>query len=238
MTGDNPSENHQHGPGHGHGHGQGHGHDQGLKGLLRYLRSARQMWWSEVNDAVVTRLAPQPGETAMDIGAGAGSGTMIAIKSGATVVAVEPTPYMRRVLWLRRLAHRAQSRLTIVNGAAEATGVPDNSIDAAWAVNTMHHWTDLEAGITELVRVIAPGGRVLLVDEDFDNPDHPEFEKFGAKRRKEHSHQFSDVDPEVVGAGLERLGFTVRSAGASEIAGRPAIVIEALARDMATPPAS
>ena len=203
--------------------------------MLRYLRSAREMWWSEVNEAVVARLAPRPGETAMDIGAGAGSGTMIAIESGATVVAVEPTPYMRRVLWLRRLAHRAQNRLTIVDGAAEATGVPDSSIDAAWAVNTMHHWTDLEAGITELVRVIAPGGRVLLVDEDFDDPTHPEFEKFGAKRRKEHSHQFSAVDPEVVGAALERLGLTVGFVGATEVAGRPAIVVEAFARDVPAP---
>jgi ubiquinone/menaquinone biosynthesis C-methylase UbiE len=210
-------------------HAPGHGHDQGLKGMMKYLRFAREMWWSEINEATVARLAPQPGETVMDVGAGAGAGTMVAVKSGANVVAVEPTSYMRWVLWFRRLLLRVQDRVTVVDGSAESTGVKTGSIDAAWAVNTMHHWTNLEAGIAELARVLAPGGRALLVDEDFDDPSHPEYEKFGSKRREEHSHHFDAVDPGVVATELRRVGLAVRFAGADEIAGRPAIVIEASA---------
>ncbi len=208
-------------------HGEhGHEHDQGLKGMLRYLRHAPDMWKSEVNSAVVARIAPRSGETVMDIGAGIGAGTMVAAKSGCTVVAIEPTPYMRAVLRIRCLLARAQERVRIVDGSAEATTVAAGSIDAAWAVNTMHHWTSLEDGIAELARVLAPGGRVLLVDEAFDDPTHPDFETFGAKRTEEHSHHFHTVDPGVVAEAFKQAGLTVTFAGCDHIAARPSIVVE------------
>lgn len=210
-----------------HEHGHGHEHDQGLKGMLRYLRFAREMWSSEINEAVVGRLAPQPGETAMDIGAGAGAGTMQALKRGCKVVAVEPTPYMRHTLSFRRMIGRVGDRLRIVDGSAEATNVASGSIDAAWAVNTMHHWTNMSAGINELARVLADGGRALLVDENFDDPAHPEFEKFGSKRKEDHSHHFDTVDPDAIAAKMREVGLSVTFAGFDEIAGRPSIVIEA-----------
>jgi len=195
--------------------------------MFRYLRHAPKMWRSEVNDAVVARLAPTSHETALDIGAGVGAGTMAAVKSGARVVAVEPTPYMRRVLQLRCLVARVGDRVRIVDGTAEATTLDADTIDAGWAVNTMHHWTNLDAGVAELARVIAPGGRVLLVDEDFDDPTHPDFENFGSKRVEDHSHHFPTVDPQVVEAAMTQAGMTVTFAGHDSIAGRPSIVIEA-----------
>ncbi|MFT7474747.1 MAG: ubiquinone/menaquinone biosynthesis C-methylase UbiE [Verrucomicrobiales bacterium] len=223
MSADEHNENHD------HEHGHGHEHDQGLKAMLRYLRHAPDMWSSEVNSAVVARIAPQAGETVMDIGAGIGAGTMVASKSGCTVVAIEPTPYMRRVLGIRRLVARVKDRVRIVDGTAEATTVEATSIDAAWAVNTMHHWTNLDDGIAELARVLAHGGRVLLVDEAFDDPAHPDYANMSARRSEEHDHHFHDVDPAVVEAAMITAGLTVTFAGHDQIAGRPAIVVEGTA---------
>lgn len=203
--------------------------------MLRYLRMAPRMWTSEVNDAVVDRLAPQPGETVMDIGAGMGAGSVVAARSGCTVIAVEPTPYMRRILGLRAKLKRLGGRIRIVNGAAEATGADGQSIDAAFAVNTVHHWVDLEAGIRELARVLAPGGRVLLVDEDFEDPAHPEYETVGARRHAQHedgeghSHHFHTADPDEVAAAMRAAGLSVVSAAKDAIVGRPAVIVEAVA---------
>jgi SAM-dependent methyltransferase len=214
---------------HDHDHDHGHKHDQGFKGMLRYLRHAPKMWKSEVNTEVVGRVAPQSSETVMDIGAGIGAGTMVAAKSGCTVIAVEPTPYMRRVLGVRRLIERVQDRVQIVDGTAEATTVTPGSVNAAWAVNTMHHWTSLDDGIAELARVLAPGGRVLLVDEDFDNPAHPDFDTFGSKRTEDRNHHFHTVEPDVVAEAMKGAGLTVTFAGHDHIAGRPSIVVEGTA---------
>ena len=98
----------------------------------------------------------------------------------------------------------------------------------------MHHWTDLEAGIAELVRVLTPGGRMLLVDEDFDDPAHPDFESFGAKRQEEHRHEFHTVDPDVVSAALSTAGVTASFAGRQAIVGRPALRPRFRARNCAS----
>lgn len=216
---------------HDHGHGRGHGHanDQGLKGMLRYLRWAPRMWRSDINDAVIDLVAPIAGEHVVDIGAGLGAGTVRAVKSGATVVAVEPTPFMRRALAMRRWFRRDRDRITVVDGAAESLPVADRSADAIWAVNTMHHWIDPTRGVAEIRRVLRPGGRVVLVDEDFQDPDHPEFERFGATHDSDEHHGFTMVDAEQMGALLRSAGLVDVDASNRRLAERPVIAVTARA---------
>ncbi len=202
----------------------GHHHDRGWRAAVRYMRLAPKLWSSAVNDAVVAELAPQRGERVLDIGSGMGSATVIAARTGAEVVAVEPTPFLRSVLRMRRLGQRARSRVFVRDGAAEHLPVDDASIDAAWAVNAMHHWTDVNAAIAELHRALVVGGRVLLVDERFDDPEHPEHDAHADRRR--HLH-FERVDPSTIGGQLEKIGFMVDDAAATAFAGRPAVVIRA-----------
>jgi len=232
MTDDNQSPKPSHGHGHSHSHEHGHGHasDQGIRGALRYLRWAPQMWRSEVNYAVVELLAPNSSETVLDIGAGMGAGTVLAARKGAKVVAVEPTPFLRTVLTVRRLIQKGRKRISVVDGAAEKLPVDDASIDAVWSVNTMHHWVDSAKAADEIVRVLRPGGRGILVDEDFKDPNHPDFDRFGKDNHgddnaEESHHGFTMVDADEMGRLLTSAGLSHVTATKKPLDGRPAIMV-------------
>jgi ubiquinone/menaquinone biosynthesis C-methylase UbiE len=113
-----------------------------------------------------------------------------------------------------------------LDGTAEALPVTDSSVDAVWSVNTMHHWSDLDRALKESARVLRPGGRLLLVDEDFENPAHPNHEQF-AKRHAKHGHEFTEVDPAAMAQTLRKLGFASAEGALGKLAGRPAKVIRA-----------
>lgn len=83
--------------------------------------------------------------TVVNVGAGTGSYE----PTDRRVVAVDPSPVM--------LAQRAPGAAPAVRGAAEALPFPTGAFDAALATLTLHHWTDLAAGVAELRRVAARG---------------------------------------------------------------------------------
>lgn len=184
------------------------------------------MWRSSVNRAVVDLVDPQPGEAVADAGAGMGPATVMAARRGAEVWAVDPTSYMRGVMQIRRLGQRARSRIHVVDGSAEYLPFADGSIDALWSVNAMHHWVDLDAALAEVSRVVGDGGRLVLVDEVFDDPRHPLHERT-QQRGKHENHGFEAVDAEVVGRQLESVGFRNVDAGARSLAATPCTVIVA-----------
>lgn len=240
---DQPGHDHDHGAddhgghgGHDHDHGghdhgaHGHAKDRGPKAMLRYLRLAPTMWRSEINRAVLDMVGPAPDEQVIDIGSGMGATTILAAKAGASVTAVDPTPFLRRVLTVRRLFQSARGRIRVVDGAAEVLPVADRSTDALWSVNTMHHWVDPERASAEIARVLRDGGRIVLVDEDFDDPSHPEYERFKSRRGDNeddggHRHGFAMVDAEQMGGLLRGAGLTEVEAEKRLLAGRPVIAV-------------
>lgn len=79
-----------------------------------------------------------------------------------TGVDVEPS-----FLVLAREAAAAEGltgRLGFVLGDARALPLATASVDVAAATLTAHHWPDLAAGVGELVRVVRPGGAILVED--------------------------------------------------------------------------
>ena len=80
-------------------------------------------------------------QTVVNVGAGAGSYE----PRRRTVAALDPSPVM--------LGQRPPDAAPAVVGTAEALPFPDGAFDAALACLTLHHWSDLAAGIAELRRV-------------------------------------------------------------------------------------
>jgi SAM-dependent methyltransferase len=92
-------------------------------------------------------------ESVANIGAGTGS-----YEPAPTVVAIEPS----RVMIRQRPAGTAPA----VQATAEALPLRTGAVEAALAVLTVHHWTDLAAGITQMQRVARR--RVIILTWDHD----------------------------------------------------------------------
>ncbi|MFF8846685.1 class I SAM-dependent methyltransferase [Streptomyces sp. NPDC015127] len=91
--------------------------------------------------------------TVLNVGAGAGAYEPADVQ----LVAVEPS--------LRMRAQRPPGSSPCVIGSAESLPFDDQAFDAVMAVLTVHHWSDLEAGIGELLRVAS---RFAVVTYDMD----------------------------------------------------------------------
>jgi SAM-dependent methyltransferase len=103
----------------------------------------------------------KPGERVADLGAGTGKFTRLLALTGAQVVAVEPVAAMRT-----RLAE-ILPQVATVDGVAEATGLPNASVDAVVAAQAWH-WFDGPAALAEIERITGPRGRLGLVWNTLD----------------------------------------------------------------------
>jgi SAM-dependent methyltransferase len=90
-----------------------------------------------------------------NVGAGAGSYEPL----DRTVVAIEPSREM--------IDKRPEGAAPAVQASAEALPLEDDSVDAAMAIFTIHHWHDVRRGLAELKRVARERIVVLTWDKSF-----------------------------------------------------------------------
>ncbi|MFA9433018.1 class I SAM-dependent methyltransferase [Egicoccus sp. AB-alg2] len=130
----------------------------GVEGVAAQYEAARPDYEASVVERMVTALGLGPGRRVADVGAGTGKLTRVLLATGADVVAVEPMAGMRE-----QLARSVpDARLEVVDGTAEALGLPDASLDAVTAAQAFH-WFDGPAALREFHRVLRPGGHLAVI---------------------------------------------------------------------------
>jgi SAM-dependent methyltransferase len=97
----------------------------------------------------------------IDVGCGPGPAAREAARRGARVTGVDPAPVMLR---LARTLTGDRPAITWVDGAAEDLHERDASATVVWSLASVHHWRDVTAGLAEIKRVLAPGGRFLAME--------------------------------------------------------------------------
>lgn len=106
--------------------------------------------------AAVDWFLPERVHRVVDLGAGTGALSRRLVERADEVVAVEPDERMRTVL-----AHEVP-HVRVVDGRGEATGLPDDSVDAVLASSSWH-WMDPDRALAEAARVLVPGGTLGAV---------------------------------------------------------------------------
>ncbi len=98
----------------------------------------------------------------VEVGAGNGRNFGFYPPEVAEVVAVEPEPYLRALAI--EAATRASVRVEVVDGVAAPLPLGDGSVDAAVACLVLCSVPDQRAALSELRRVLRPGGELRFLE--------------------------------------------------------------------------
>jgi SAM-dependent methyltransferase len=107
----------------------------------------------ELAGGVLEWLAARPGESILDLGCGDGQLTQRLVVTGAGVVGVDASPEM--------VAFARSRGIEAHEGSAESLPFADRSFDAVFSNAALHWVGDQEAMMTEVRRVLRPGGRFV-----------------------------------------------------------------------------
>ena len=119
---------------------------------------------------LATAIAATPDATVLDMGCGAGHASFAVAKHAQEVVAYDIAPQMLATVE-GAAKQRGLANIRTQQGAAEKLPFADHTFD--WVISRMsaHHWHDVPLALTEVRRVLKPGGKVLFID--IAGSDHP-----------------------------------------------------------------
>ncbi|MBV9737105.1 MAG: class I SAM-dependent methyltransferase [Candidatus Eremiobacteraeota bacterium] len=145
--------------------------------------------------------------TVADVGAGTGISSRLLAARGATVIAIDPNAEMLRAADVCEGVHYQ-------HGAAEATNLPDESVDIVTAFQALH-WFARDEAMREFHRILKRPGRVAFAwnNRDRTNPFDTAYanlvQTFGEEARIIDSGK--NVAP--VEKPLEQYGFSAVTKG-------------------------
>jgi ubiquinone/menaquinone biosynthesis C-methylase UbiE len=154
-------------------------------------------------------LGAQPGERVLDAGCGPGfyvAETLERVGPEGSVAGVDASEAMLTVA-----ARRCEGRgnVSFHEGDVTALPVPDTDFDRALSVQVLEYVTDVPAALGELLRVLRPGGRLLVWDVDWatvswHSRDPARMERFLAAWDE---HLADPSLPRTLAARMREVGF-------------------------------
>ena len=153
-----------------------------------------------MTDCILARLGVKHGDQVVDVGCGTGLYARRLAEHTGSVVCVDPSARM-----LEQIPDDPQ--LVVVQASAEdlASGLarlPGDRFGAIVVKEAIHHVTDREAVIGGLARLLAPGGRLLIVML----PTSIEYPLFQAAHDRFRELQ---PDPRVIAVAMREAGLAV-----------------------------
>lgn len=171
--------------------------------------SARSIVWREI----VRFLAPQVPDEATVVDLGAGYCDFINQVNAAKKYAVDISPELSR--------YAAKDVITLNESATNMSGVGDTSVDVVHASNFLEHICDedLPQVMTEIRRVLKPGGKLILLQPNFRIAYRRYFDDYTHRRIWTDASLASFLVSEGFDIILERPGFLPFS-----LRSRPALI--------------
>ncbi len=158
-------------------------------------------------------LALRPGESVLDIGVGPG---LLAVEMAAEVGAagrVCGIDVSESMLAIARSRAEVPGGATVALGPGDANHVPypDGTFDAVVSTQVFEYVGDVAGALAEVRRVLRPGGRILLLDTDWDSVvwRSGDDDRMARVLAAFEHHAADPRLPRTLKGSLERAGFDV-----------------------------
>ncbi|MEQ7137979.1 class I SAM-dependent methyltransferase [Enterococcus casseliflavus] len=164
-------------------------------------------------EQLLAEIAEKAGQSVVEFGSGTGNLTQALLGQGKNVLAIEPSPEMRRIA----KSKPSLSKVTFVDGDMEVFPEITDVIDTIVSTYVFHHLTEDEKqrAIGKYAAMLPKGGQVLFGDTMFLSLAH-QMERIDEARQAGHQRLAADLQREYypVIADIERYfrqhGFTSR----------------------------
>jgi ubiquinone/menaquinone biosynthesis C-methylase UbiE len=135
---------------------------EGLAGRVAAPAMARLN--RDMESAAIEELDPAETARVLSIGFGPGVGiAALARCTGRVVAGIDPSSTMVDIATRRNRTAVGAGRVILRRAGAESVPWPDDFFDAAVAVNSMQLWRPLNDAVSEIARVVRPGGALVTV---------------------------------------------------------------------------
>jgi len=115
--------------------------------------------------SAMREMADWRSRTILDLGCGTGFWLPVYAADAARVLGIEPDPALLH-LASRRVA--GEPRVEVLTGSAEHLPLPTSSVDVVHARFAYFFPPGVDAGLVESLRVLKPGGTLVVVDNDHE----------------------------------------------------------------------
>jgi ubiquinone/menaquinone biosynthesis C-methylase UbiE len=138
------------------------GHPSGLLG--RVLASVMGRETRATNVEVVKRLDLRPGDRALEVGFGPGRTLELSAETepAASFHGIDHSSQMVAVASRRCARFVSSGQIVLARGDSALLPYPSGHFTKTWTVHTLYFWADPTANLREMVRVLAPGGLLVL----------------------------------------------------------------------------
>jgi SAM-dependent methyltransferase len=160
---------------------------------------------SALNDVAFERLALRPDDRVLEVGFGGGYliGRMTTVVTGGSLAGVDVSPAMVAFCADRFRTLVEAGSLELRCARAEALPYPDGHFTKVCAVNSIFYWQNAQQAISELWRVLAASGTLVMCFTCKESMQDKEFTRHGVAL-----YELEQVEQMLESAGFRDISFT------------------------------
>jgi ubiquinone/menaquinone biosynthesis C-methylase UbiE len=149
-----------------------------------------------------------PTEVVVDIGCGSGSAVRAIANKLTTghVTGIDPTPKMIEMAIRLTEPVLTTQKINYALAGVESIPIESKSCDLVVAVNSLHHWLNIDDGFSEIRRILKSSGRFVSIDDLWE--ESPEYNQVKIDQNEPTSCKSELKTRQGIINLLKRQGFT------------------------------